>query len=88
MIMFSRPCSQTLNVKGSVSVGHSVSRSVLSVCVCVCLSTRFLSNCGCGGYQTWICGYVQRALSTASLERRCQQKRVHELCHDLVAFQF
>ena len=36
MIMFSRPCSQTLNVKGSVSVGQSVSRSVLSVCVCVC----------------------------------------------------
>ena len=38
-----------------------------SVCVCVCiyLFPRFLSNCGCCRYQTWICGYVQRALGTA-----------------------
>ena len=53
------------------SVGRLVDQSV---CLCVCLSARFLSNCGCGGYQTWICGYVQRALGTASLERRCQTK--------------
>ena len=39
MIMFSRPCSQTLNVIGSVSVG----RSVLSVCVCVCVSVHTFS---------------------------------------------
>ena len=26
---------------------------------------RFLSNRGCCRYQTWICGYVQRALGTA-----------------------
>ena len=29
------------------------------------LSARFLSNRGCGRYQMWICGYVQRALGTA-----------------------
>ena len=74
MIMFSRPCSQTLNVIGSVSVGLSCLCVCVCVCVCVCLSTRFLSNCGCGGYQTWICGYVQRVLGTACLERRCQTK--------------
>ena len=35
------------------------------VCLSVCLSARFLSNGGSGGYQTWICGYVQRVLGTA-----------------------
>ena len=44
------------------SVGRSVGRSV---CVCVYLFPRFLSNRGCCRYQTWICGYVQRALGTA-----------------------
>ena len=29
------------------------------------LFPRFLSNRGCCRYQTWMCGYVQRALSTA-----------------------
>ena len=29
------------------------------------LFPRFLSNRGCCRYQTWICGYVQRALGTA-----------------------
>ena len=40
------------------------SRSV-GLCVCVYLFPRFLSNHGCCRYQTWICGYVQRALGTA-----------------------
>ena len=31
----------------------------------VSLFSRFLSNRGCCRYQTWICGYVQRALGTA-----------------------
>ena len=49
-----------------IVVGWSVGRSVgLSVCVCVYLFPRFLSNRGCCIYQTWICGYVQRALGTA-----------------------
>ena len=49
-----------------IVVGRSVGRSVgLSVCVCVYLFPRFLSNRGCCRYQTWICGYVQRALGTA-----------------------
>ena len=39
------------------SVGRSVGLSV-------CLSARFLSNRGCCRYQTWICGYMQRALGT------------------------
>ena len=46
----------------SRSVGRSVGRSV---CLCVYLFPRFLSNRGCCRYQTWICGYVQRALGTA-----------------------
>ena len=29
------------------------------------LSAHFLSNRGCCRYQTWICGYLQRALGTA-----------------------
>ena len=37
----------------------------LSVGLLVCLSGGFLSNRGCGRYQTWICGYVRRALGTA-----------------------
>ena len=41
-----------------MSVGRSVGRSV-------CLSARFLSNHDCGGYQTCIYWYVQRALNTA-----------------------
>ena len=36
-----------------------------SVSLCVGLFPRFLSNRGCCRYQTWICGYVQRALGTA-----------------------
>ena len=39
-------------------VGRSVGRLVG-------LSARFLSNRGCGRYQTWICGYVQLAIGTA-----------------------
>ena len=31
----------------------------------ICFSARFLSNRGCCRCQTWICGYVQRALGTA-----------------------
>ena len=42
----------------AIVVGLSVSRSVG-------LTARFLSNRGCSRYQTWICGYVQRALGTA-----------------------
>ena len=38
--------------------GRSVGRSVS-------LFLRVLSNRGCCRYQTWICGYVQRALGTA-----------------------
>ena len=45
----------------SRSVGRSVGRSVY---LCVYLFPRFLSNRGCCRYQTWICGYVQRALGT------------------------
>ena len=33
----------------------------------VSLYPRFLSNRGCCRYQTWICGYVQRALGTATV---------------------
>ena len=56
--------ARTCAAKGycSRSVGRSVSRSV---CVSVYLFPRFLSNRGCCRYQTWICGYVQRALGTA-----------------------
>ena len=43
-------------------VGVSVG---VSVGLCVGLFLRFLSNRGCCRYQTWICGYVQRALGTA-----------------------
>ena len=32
--------------------------------LCLSLFQRFLSNRGCCRYQTWICGYVQRALGT------------------------
>ena len=49
-----------------LSVGRSVGVSVgVSVGLCVGLFLRFLSNRGCCRYQTWICGYVQRALGTA-----------------------
>ena len=41
-----------------LSVGRSVGGYVY-------LFPRFLSNRGCCRYQTWICGYVQRALGTA-----------------------
>ena len=44
-------------------VGRSVGWSV--VCGSVCYSARFLTNSGCCGYQTRICGYVQRELGTA-----------------------
>ena len=37
----------------------------LLVCDFVSGSTRFLSNRGCCRCQTWICGYVQRALGTS-----------------------
>ena len=44
----------------------------------VCLSARFLSNGGSCRYQTWICGYVQRALGTARvLNVLVKEQRVH-----------
>ena len=42
-----------------------VQQRVIVVGRSVSLSARFLSNRGCGRYQTWMCGYVQRALGTA-----------------------
>ena len=47
--------------RGVIGVGLCVSRSVGRS---VCLSARFLSNHGRGGYQTCIYWYVQRALDT------------------------
>ena len=39
---------------------------------------RFLSNGGCCRYQTWICGYVQRALGTARVWNVVvKEQRVH-----------
>ena len=50
----------------------------MSVRLSVCLSARFLSNCGSGGYQTWICGYVQRVLGTARVwSRTAKEQRVY-----------
>ena len=56
---FARVCT----AKGycSWSVGRSVGQSV---CRSVGLFARFLLNRGCGKYQTWIFGYMQRALGT------------------------
>ena len=47
-------CSQSVFLWVGLCVGRSMS-----------LFSRFLSNRGCCRYQTWICGYVQRALGTA-----------------------
>ena len=55
-------CSRSVYLSVSRSVGRSVGRLVG---LCVYLFPRFLSNRGCCRYQTWICGYVQRALGTA-----------------------
>ena len=54
----SRSVDRSIGRSVSLSFGQSVSQSVG-------LSARFLSNLGCGRYQTWICGYVQRTLGTA-----------------------
>ena len=55
-----------------VIIPHARMRSELRVRYCsrsvglwVSLYPRFLSNRGCCRYQTWIFGYVQRALGTA-----------------------
>ena len=47
-----------MGINSTAHVGRSVGRSMS-------LFPRFLSNRGCCRYQTWICGYVQRALGTA-----------------------
>ena len=45
--------------------------------VCL-LSARFLSNGGSCRYQTWICGYVQRALGTARVWNvLVKEQRIH-----------
>ena len=64
LLTLARTC--TANGYCSWSVGRSVRRLVnLLVCDFVSFSARFLSNRGCCRYQTWICGYMQRALGTA-----------------------
>ena len=53
-------------------------RRVIVVGRFVGLSARFLSNRGCCRYQTWICGYVQRALGTARVWNVVvKEQRVH-----------
>ena len=66
LVSFSLTLARACAAKGycSPSVRRSVGRSVGRS---VSLWTRFLSNRGCCRYQTWICGYVQRALGTARL---------------------
>ena len=49
----------------SRSVGRFVRRFVRRRFVRRFVRRFFLSNRGCCRYQTWICGYVQRALGTA-----------------------
>ena len=46
-----------------------------SVGLCICDSARFLSKRGCCRCQTWICGYVQRALGTARVWRGVVQEQ-------------
>ena len=54
------------------------SKGSRSVCRSVGLSARFLSNRGCCRYQTWICGYVQRALGTTRVWNVIvKEQRVH-----------
>ena len=56
--------------------GYS-SRSV-GLWVGLCLFARFLSNRGCCRYQTWTCGYVQRALGRARVWNVVvKEQRVH-----------